>query len=65
MDSDDESGENIFEAANIYAVIKKWTQKETSKLLKNLESLQANMNFNVLIVQKREANANFERLKPK
>ena len=65
MDSEDESGENIFEAANIYAVIRKWTQKEISKLLKKFESPQANINFNVLIVQKREANADFERLKPK
>ena len=65
MDSEDESGENIFEAANIYAVIIKWTQKEISKLLKNFESPQININFNVLTVQKRETNADFEKLKPR
>ena len=65
MDSEDESGENIFEAANIYAVIIKWTQKEISKLLKTFESPQININFNVLTVQKREANADFEKLKPR
>ena len=65
MDSEDESGENIFEAANIYAVIIKWTQKEISKLIKNFESPQININYNVLTVQKREANADFEKLKPR